>query len=150
MQQDCRDAAAVLDANARDEFVARWTPIKWTYWVTLKWHAEWIDAVTANAHLNRLVEDLYLANVCGGRYPTMRLIGGVHFDPYPHAHAALYLSRRRRAQFVNADEFADWFRLHYWSHGPVWAQAFDPMKRHPQHGGAIEYLSRDVGSVVFG
>src|SRR2546426_8665272 len=111
MERYGKDAAAALDGNARDEFVKRWTPIDWTYWVTLKWHAEWIDTVRANRDLNRLVEDLYLANVCGGRYPTMRLIGGFHSDPYPHSHAAIYLSRRRRAQFVTAEEFAEWLRL---------------------------------------
>ena len=59
------------------------------------------------------------------------------------------LSRRHRAQFLNAVEFASWLSL-YWAHGTVWADVFDGSKRHPEHGGAIEYLSRDPGTVVFG
>jgi hypothetical protein len=147
---DGTDVGLAAQAKARTAWVERGALIRWTYWVRLGWHADRLDATSANADLEKLVGDLYLAKLAGPPYPTVRLFAGFHSDPYPHAHAAVYLSRRRRLEFVTADEFAQWLRLNYWSHGPVWAALFDPGKKHPEHGGAIEYLARDPGSVVWG
>jgi len=123
-----RDDAQALIAKARTAWVEVWTPIRWDYWLTLTWRTERLAAALANEH---------------------RLVLGFHSDPYPHAHGLVHLSRARRATFLTADEFRDW--LHgYWAHGEVWAQTYDPTKRHPEHGGAIEYLARDPGSVVWG
>jgi hypothetical protein len=142
------DEAQGLIADARAALVKQWTPIRWDYWVDLKWRTA-VSSETANAHLERLIADLHRPGLSGAKHPTIHLVAGFHADPFPHAHAMVALSRRHRMQFLNAAEFKDWLQL-YWSHGPVWAEAFDVTKRSPEHGGAVEYLARDPGTVVFG
>ena len=137
------DDAQALIAKARHAWVDLWTPIRWEYWLTLKWRTERITAERANEHLERLVRELHRM------HPMERLVAGFHSDPYPHAHGLVHLSRTRRVQFLTADEFRDWLQG-YWSHGEVWAEAYDPTRGSPEHGGAIEYLAREPGSVVWG
>ncbi|SRR6266581_1434534 len=139
---------APLIAKAREALVQGWSGGRWDYWVTLEWRTV-IHAATANAHLERLIRDLHRDGIRGHKHPTVRVVAGFHHDPYPHAHALVGLSRRHRAQVVNAAEFRDWL-AHYWYHGPVFAAAYDPTRRHPEHGGAVEYLARDPGTVVWG
>jgi|SRR2546421_8125236 len=139
-----RDAdAAAIAAKARNAWVEVWTAIRWDYFVRLRWHREAIDAASANAHLERLQRDLHRTQ------PMLRLVAGVHSDPYPHAHGLVHLSRTQRAQVRTADECREWLQP-FWYHGTVWAQVYDATRRSPDHGGAIEYLAREPGSVVWG
>jgi hypothetical protein len=148
MRSTPQDDAEGLIAAARRALVKQWTPLRWTYWVRLEWRRP-ISVETASVHLERLIADLQRNGPHGRIHPTIRVVAGFHNQPYPHAHAMLALSRRHRAQFLDAEEFRDWLQL-YWYHGAVWATDFDAAKRSPEHGGAIEYLARDPGSVVYG
>jgi len=132
-----------LIAEARNAWVDVLKAMQWDYFVRLRWRREAIDAASANDHLERLKRDLRRM------HPMECFVAGFHSDPYPHAHGLVHLSRTRRAQFLNAEEFRDWLQP-FWYHGSVWAAVYDPMKRHPHHGGAIEYLAREPGSVVWG
>ena len=137
------DAEAGLVAAAKQGLVEQWTEVRWDYWVRLKWNKN-IGAETADTHLNRLLADLHRTVS-----PAIHLVGGFHREPMPHAHAVVVLTRRTRLRFMNATEFRDWLQL-YWYHGPVWAERFDPMRREPEHGGALAYLAREPGTVVWG
>jgi hypothetical protein len=137
------DETQTLINYAREAWVRVWETVRWDYWVRLQWRSETIGATTAHDHLERLVRDLHR------QHRTVRVVSGFHADPFPHAHASIGLSRSLRGRFLNPVEFRDWLQL-YWYHGPIWAERFDASKRSPEHGGALEYLSRDPGTVVFG
>ncbi len=143
MMGDREDEMQTLLTYAREAWVQVWEQIRWDYWIRLQWRTEAIGATTAQDHLERFVRDLHR------QHRTLRVVAGFHADPFPHAHALLALSRRLRGRFLNPVEFTDWLQL-YWYHGPIWAEPFDPSKRSLERGGAVEYLAREPGTVVFG
>jgi hypothetical protein len=145
---DRHEDAQALTAKAREAWIATWEQTRWDYWVRLNWRNA-VHTATANEHLERLIRDLHRPGIQGARHPTIHVVAGFHAEPYPHAHAVVGLSRRHRMQFLNAEEFAGWL-AGYWYHGAVWAELYDPTKRNPVHGGALEYLARDPGTVVWG
>src|SRR5437867_2874112 len=98
---DRDEAVQALITQAKAAWRETWQQIRWDYWVTLKWRGA-ISAETANAHLERLIRDLQRNGPTGHRHPTIRVVAGYHPDPFPNAHAMVSLSRRHRAQFLNA------------------------------------------------
>lgn len=137
------EGIARLQQRARDALVQDWNQWRFDYWVTLEWHRA-VSEMTANEHLERLLRDLHRTVS-----PAIHVVTGFHPYPHAHAHAAVHLSRRVRARFLNAAEFEQWLRA-FWYHGQVWAQVFDPTRRESGSGGAIEYLARNPGTVVWG
>src|SRR5438876_610040 len=134
---------ARLEQRARDTLAREWNDWRWDYWLRVSWRHR-VGATTANTHLEQLIRDLQ-----GRGSPTIHVVAGFHGDDpaNPHAHVLVHLSRRVRMRFLNANEFRDWFAA-YWRHGECWAAVFDPTRR--ESGGAVTYLARDPGTVVWG
>jgi hypothetical protein len=132
-----------LEQRARDALAREWSEMRWHYWVRVSWH-HGVTEATANDHVDRLIHDLHRTGS-----PTIRVVAGFHGDDpaNPHAHVLVHLSRRLRARIVNTTEFTEWFQP-YWYHGQCWAEPFDADRR--EHGGAIEYLARNPGTVIWG
>ena len=80
----------------------------------------------------------------------IRLVGGFHRDPMPHAHLILKLSRRLRMKKPIVSDVAGWLKM-FWPHGEVWVEPFDNARLEREHragGGAARYLAAHPGAVV--
>ena len=139
---DYDEDAAELRRKARRGCVETWQGMHWDHWVVFRLGGK-VDEITASAHLERLIHDIDRAH-----YRAVRILAGFHRDPFPHIHALISLSRRLRRTLSAPVSFQVWLQP-FWRHGEVIVEVYDPSRRSPQHGGAIEYTVRDPGTVVF-
>jgi hypothetical protein len=140
-------AIATTIVKARDALSAEALGIGWNYWIRLDWRYR-VGSITANDHLTAFLQQLRATS------HGIRCRAAIHADipELVHAHLAVKLSRRQRLRFLNPTEFRDWLQM-LWTHGDVFVTAFDNDRFHREHasgGGAIRYLARDPGSVVYG
>lgn len=140
MHRTLDEEIAAMIANAQAALAEEWGQHPWDYWGVLEWFSP-VSAATANGHVERLLDDLHRTVS-----PAIHLVAGVHDDPgHLHAHVLLALTRRTRFHGRPVAEVAAWVRR-FWPHGAVWLQPFNPLRS----AGAVTYLARDPGTVVWG